>query len=130
MEKNEQDLVDRLKDFATVQGKQRTWVSFLSDAQLLELFLRLRNGEKSRLIARYAHDIWKINPSSTIHSLSQGITKFRKRIAHLLVTPLPANHVHHSDDTDTECSLETLVALADELERRIKKIIMEEKKPW
>jgi hypothetical protein len=59
----------------------------LTDEQLYELFLRLRSGENAKAIARHIQGGWGVNPEATVHSLSQGILKFKKRIAHLLVTP-------------------------------------------
>ena len=78
-------ILKELRDRACVRGKQRTWVSALSDEQLYELFMRLRNGESAKSIARHAQQVWKVKRNSSVHSLSQGILKFRRRISHLLV---------------------------------------------
>jgi len=85
-------IIEQLRERASVKGKQKTWVADLSDDQLYELFLRLRNGETAKSIARYIQKKWKVNPRSSIHSVSQGILKFKKRIAHLLLTP-PSNSI-------------------------------------
>jgi pentatricopeptide repeat protein len=77
----------QLRERASVRGKQKTWISALSNDQLYELFQRLRNGESAKSIAQYIQKVWKVNPESTTHSLSQGVLKFKRRIAHLLLTP-------------------------------------------
>lgn len=77
----------QLRERASVRGKQKTWISELSDDQLYRLYQRLRNGESAKSIAQYIQKVWKVNPESTTHSLSQGVLKFKRRIAHLLLTP-------------------------------------------
>jgi len=80
-------ILQQLRDRSCVKDKQRTWVSDLSDDQLYELFLRLRSGENAKTIARYIREGWGVNPETTVHSISQGVLKFKKRIAHLLINP-------------------------------------------
>jgi hypothetical protein len=84
-----QELIDQLRKASCVQGKQKTWISGLSDSQLLEIFHRLQNGETAKSIARHVQKAWGVNPTSSIHALSQGILKFRKRCSHLLEVPAP-----------------------------------------
>lgn len=80
-------IIEQLKKNASVRGKQKTWVSELSDDQIYELFLRLRKDEAAKSIARYIQKAWKVNPGSSAHSISQGVLKYKKRIAHLLLDP-------------------------------------------
>ena len=78
-------IIHQLRERSSVKGKQKTWVSELDDDQLYELFLRLRNGESAKSIARFIQKSWGILTSSSSHSLSQGVTKFRRRVGHLLI---------------------------------------------
>lgn len=80
-------ITKQLRERASVQKKQKTWISELSDEQLYRLYQRLRNGESAKSIAQYIQKAWKVNPESTTHSLSQGVLKFKRRIAHILLTP-------------------------------------------
>jgi len=83
-------IVKVLKEKASIPGKQETWVSsMLSDKQRYTIFLKLRRDETSRSIAGHIQKAWGILPDSTIHSISQGVTKFKKRIAHLLLDHQP-----------------------------------------
>jgi len=82
-------VIKQLRERTCVRGKQKTWISELSDDQLYELFQRLRNRESAKSIARYIQQAWGVLPESSVHSLSQGVLKFKKRIAHLLLTPQP-----------------------------------------
>jgi len=77
-------IIKELKERACVKGKQKTWISQICDDRLLHLFERLRTGESARSIAKFAQEEWGINPGSEIHSLSQAILKFRRRVADLL----------------------------------------------
>jgi hypothetical protein len=126
------DITDQLRRFASVPGKQRTSVSELTDDQLYELFLRLRNAEGAASIARHAQKVWKVNPHSSTHSISQGILKFRQRIAHLLLTgSIPnADGISNLDFTlspEEGSTLEIMEALAKDYQARVKAMIDEEK---
>ena len=81
------DIIEHLRRFSGVPGKERTWVSELDDNQLFELYLKIRNGESARGIARYVQKVWKVGCKASIHSVSQGILKFKQRISHLLLFP-------------------------------------------
>jgi hypothetical protein len=82
-------VIDQLRKNASVRGKQRTWISELTDEQIYQLFQRLRSGENAKSVARYLQKAWGVLPESTPHSVSQGILKFKRRIAHLLLDPPP-----------------------------------------
>lgn len=84
-------IIKELRKNASVPGKQKTWVSELEDDQLYELFLRFRKNETGKSIGRYIQKAWNVLPDSSAHSVSQGILKFKKRIAHLLLNPSPDN---------------------------------------
>lgn len=80
-------IISQLREHSFIHGKQKTWIYELTDEQLYELYQRLRKGQTANSIAQYVKKAWSINPKSSIHSISQGILKFRKRIAHLLLPP-------------------------------------------
>jgi hypothetical protein len=127
-------LTDQLRKLSCMKGKQKTWISELSDAQLLEIFHRLLNGETAKSIARHAQQAWKINPTSSIHALSQGILKFQKRCSHLLDAPPPCiqKESESSDplgaDFDPGDSLESLEFIAQSMRERIIGMIERENK--
>ena len=60
-------IIDNLKEHSSIKGKQKTWISELTDDQLYELYLRLRKDEPAKSIARYVQKVWKINPNSSAH---------------------------------------------------------------
>jgi hypothetical protein len=124
-------ILEQLRERACVRGKQRTWISELTDEQLYELFLRLRNGEGAKSIARYAQQAWAVGPKSTTHSVSQGILKFKKRIAQLLITA-PAERSlpsvpHDFSDGDPPEDLEDLMHIAQLQSERIRQMMAEER---
>jgi len=129
VEKSNKSITDQLRKCSLVSGKQRTWISELTDAKLYNLYLHLRSGEGSRSIAPHVMT-WKLGLTS-IHSIAQGISKFKKRIAHLLVLPN-----HHEDSVenmslpptaDGETPLDRMERLAMQLENRIKQMMEEER---
>lgn len=124
-------ILKQLRDRACVRGKMRTWVSALSDAQLYEIFLRLRNGENTRSIARFVQAAWDINPESSVHSISQGVIKFKRRIAHLLLNPSAGERDSclgpRICNIDNEDTLESLDNIAKLHRVRIKNMLEEEK---
>jgi hypothetical protein len=128
------ELIDQLRKLSCVKGKQRTWISGLSDAQLLEVFHRLQNGETAKSIGRHVQQAWEINPTSSIHALSQGILKFQKRCSHLLDAPAPCLQQDSElsaplgADYDPEDSLASLDYIARSMRDRIIGMIEREKK--
>ncbi|MFC1580081.1 hypothetical protein ACFL4N_04145 [Thermodesulfobacteriota bacterium] len=110
-------IIEQLRDRACVKGKQKTWISQLTDDQIYELYLRLRRNEPAKSIARHIQEVWKLNPKSSVHSTSQGILKFKKRIAHLILSPPPdAIKTSSSCDENKIDHLDTL----EEMERLTK----------
>jgi hypothetical protein len=128
------ELIDQLRKLSCVKGKQRTWISGLSDAQLLEVFHRLQNGETAKSIGRHVQQAWGINPTSSIHAISQGILKFQKRCRHLLDAPAPPTQQEKEfpeplgADYDPENSLASLDYIAHSMRERIIGMIEREKK--
>lgn len=120
------NLLRQLRELASVRGKQKTWVSELSDEQLHELYVRLRNGEAAKSIARHIQQVWKIRRKSSVHSLSQGILKYKGRIDHLLVSPAVEDSSHLSAPDDELDDLEDLEHIAHLQRERIKRMMEEE----
>jgi len=124
-------VVEELRRFSFVKRKQKTWVSTLNDRQLYALFKKIEKGESAKSIAKYVQHFWKVNPDSSVHSVSQGILKFRKRIDHLLQKPetkdLDRNILQEQFNLDPVQSLETNERIAERLRNRIEKMMAEER---
>jgi hypothetical protein len=123
-------LIKQLRKCSCVKGKQKTWVSELTDDQLYNLFLRIRNHESAKSIAQYIQKAWGISPKSTVHSISQGILKFKKRIAHLILDPPKDDEqpppIFDYDPVDGLGSLEEMEQIAKLQRSRIKRLMLEE----
>lgn len=88
-----QYIIKKLRELSQIKGKQRTWVSECNNDQLWELFQRIKNGESAKSIAQTVQKKWKINTHSSIHSISQGILKFKRRIIELIERDVPGERV-------------------------------------
>ncbi len=123
--------IEELRKKASVAGKERTWISGLTDDQIYEVFTRLKNGESAKSIAKHVREAWQINAQSSVHSISQGILKFSRRIAHLLINPSPCRNDFlpnpYEPENEDKTPGDTLEEIADQQESRIKRIISEEK---
>lgn len=123
-------IIQELKKCSCIKGKQRTWISELSDEQLYQIYLKIRTGEKAQSIARFCQEIWGINPDSTAHSISLGILKFKKRIDHLLIVvqSYPAEQINLPPITSSANihSLEANQIIASKLRERINRLLREE----
>jgi hypothetical protein len=119
-------VLKELRKCCAVKNKQETWVFRLNDDRLWEMFLRLRNEESARDIARHALNVWGLNPKSSVHSVSQGILKFKKRISHLLLSPPPDLGLESVATADPDCSLEVLENIAKLHRARIQRMMLEE----
>ena len=122
-------IIKQLRERASVRDKQKTWVSELTDDQRYEIFLKLRNNHTAKQIALYVQNKWKVLPDSTPHSVSQGILKFKKRIAHLLLNPLPEDtsvtHLKYEDGDNLE-GLEAIEHITRLQVKRIRRMVAEE----
>lgn len=125
-------ILQQLRERSFVHGKQRTWISELTDEQRYDLFLRLRNGETAKSIARFIQNDWGVNTETTVHSISQGILKFKKRIAHLLETPTNEEKDSCSGpvtgDSAPLGALESLENIANLSRARIQAMLAEEER--
>jgi len=125
-------ITKQLRERASIRGKQQTWVSRLSDEQLYQLYVKLRNGESAKSIAKHIQKAWKVSPRSTVHSVSQGILKFRGRIPDLLeidapprvAPPPPQRSSFNPDDVDDLMGLELIIRGQRE---RIERMMREER---
>lgn len=124
-------LVKNLRKCTFVPGKERTWISDLSDDHLLSVYSKLKNGESAKAIARHVLEVWKINSKATPHSISQGILKFKGRIAHLLITTAgvgtPPSFRESPAERSDRTPADELEDIAEQQEDRIKRIIKEER---
>ncbi len=127
-------IIDELKKRSCVPGKQRTWISDLTDNQLYELYKRLQSGQKAKPIARWIQKKWGIRTNSSAHSLSQAVLKFRKRIESLIDSPYLEENKNTQQFTpdlgegDQLESLERNERIARRLRERINRLINEEEK--
>ncbi len=128
---NKEKIIQALREHASVKGKQKTWVAKLSDEHIYQLFLKIRNNESAKEIARQIQLEWKVRPQSTIHSLSQGILKFQNRTSHICLTP-PQSCENKNSYSAQQCfdisgdSLEDNENIARNLRIRINRLIKEE----
>ncbi len=124
-------IIEQLRKNSCVKGKQQTWVSTLTGDQLYELFLKFRNGESAKSIAGYIQKAWEVNPKSSQHSVSIGLTKFKKRIAHLLLQPTVessgGNTCEGYNENDTVGSSERMETITHLQLDRICRMIAEER---
>jgi hypothetical protein len=124
-------IIEHLRRFSSITGKEKTWIGKLKDNELFELFVKIKNGESARAIARHAQKVWKVNPKSSTHSISQGISKFKQRVSHLLLSPPSASDEANASGSppefEEESTLETMENIARQYEVRIKRMIVEEK---
>ena len=125
-------VIQRLRELSNVKNKQPTWISFCSDEQLYELFLRLRNEESSRSIASFVQKAWKLPTGGDVHSLAQGISKFKRRIHDLLqasLVPVETEQkeekiLSRQEEHDDLLALERVIRLQRE---RIERMLKEER---
>jgi hypothetical protein len=129
MEKKE--LIKELRGCSTVSGKQRTWVSDLKDDHLYKLFCMIKRGQTAKSIAKSIQQLWKIKPNSTVHSISQGILKFKKRVNHLLTSSVEKKETDFNFGSSKMSSplksLQKNEKIASDLRSRIEKMIKEER---
>ena len=126
MDKN---IINQLRAASSVKGKQKTWIFDLDNEKIHELFMRIKNGDSAKSIAQHCQLTWEIRPDSSVHSLSQGILKFKKRIAHILAsspTQESTPQVSSRILDDPSSNLETNEQIARNLRLRIERLMREE----
>jgi hypothetical protein len=124
------EMIKTLRERSCVKGKQETWISGLSDKQLYSVFIKIKGGGSNRSIARYVKKYFLKDTKSSIHSLAQGVGKFKKRIADLLLPEkakdLSLNFESEMSLLDPIQKLELNEQLAALQRARIKRLMAEE----
>lgn len=125
------ELIKKLRNCSSIPGKQKTWISGLSDGQLFSLFKMLKRNQTAKSVAKYIQMKWGIKPKSSAHSLSQGIIKYRNRINHLFTsTSSEEKTIIDLDDFKRDTPLESLLrneAIASSFRDRIDTMMREER---
>jgi len=125
------NMIKQLREASYIKGKQKTHISRLSDNQLYELYLRLKNGENAKSIAKKIKKSNKAMRDSSIHSISKGVLKFKNRIKHLLTQESLEDDdtaIHKTENIDQLSDTERLQYLADRQLRRILAMMDEEER--
>ena len=73
-------LLKKLRTAVAPPGKKGSWLKFLNDAQLLEVFYRLQQGQPAHGLVLMAQKEWRIKPNSQTNSLARSLRKFRKDV--------------------------------------------------
>ena len=94
-------LVEQLRKFASVRGKEKTWVTLLEGQRLFEIFIRLQRGESHKLSpgmwwihGRYVQTLHSTAPPKASANSSEESAIFlshlpNKKIASLIIIDLP-----------------------------------------
>lgn len=69
-------LIKRLRRIVEPPGKKGTWLRHLSDAQLAEIYFRLRTGQAAYALAKICQEQWGIMVRSQPQSLARSIRSF------------------------------------------------------
>lgn len=72
-------LIDRLRRLVAPPGKKGTWLRHLSDAQLSEVYFRLKLGAACYALARMAQEQWGVMVQSQAQSLARSVRSFRDK---------------------------------------------------
>jgi hypothetical protein len=126
----EKEFIDKIRNCSKIKGKQKTWISELSDRQLVKLFLMVKRGQSAKSIAREIQIKWGVRKRSNIHSLSQAVLKFKQRTSdlsdplHLKHSKAPSFNKAEYQPTD---NLEQNEKIASDLRQRIDRLMKEER---
>jgi hypothetical protein len=89
-------LINRLRKIVAPPGKKGTWMRHLSDAQLAEIYFRLRAGQACYAMAKMAQEQWGVMTQSHVQSLARSVRQFRdKSLGDLQIAKITG------DDKDT-----------------------------
>ena len=85
----DKETIKSLRSLSFIKGKQKTWISELTDEQLGTVFNKIKNGETNMAIARHLQEKLGVMSESSTRSVSQAISKFKKRVEDisLFLTP-------------------------------------------
>jgi hypothetical protein len=83
------EIIKSLRNRSFIKGKQKTWVSDLTDEQLWTIFVKIKNGETNTEIARHIQEKLGVMSESSMRSVAQAIGKFKKRVGDISLLPAP-----------------------------------------
>jgi hypothetical protein len=92
-------LIRKLRHIVRPPGKKGTWLRFLSDRQLAEVYQRLKQGQSIYSITRIAQSHCSSQRNSSIKSLSRAVRQFREAALGDLA-PIPAGRGKQKDKKD------------------------------
>jgi hypothetical protein len=72
--------IERLRLAVSPPGKKSLWLKDLSDAQLAEVWVRLKNGQALDHVTRIVGEKWKVRQDLKKRSMSLGLKVFRERV--------------------------------------------------
>lgn len=73
-------LIKKLREVVQPPGKKGTWMRYLTDEQLAEVYYRLRAGQRPATISRIAQDEWHLMKQSARGDLSRIVIRFRNKV--------------------------------------------------
>jgi len=80
----EASLIRKLRGIVEPEGKRGSWMRFMSDKQLLEVYHRLKLNHGIGHIVRIVQKEWKICPESAPQNLRKAVKKFRDKTVGLI----------------------------------------------
>ena len=83
------EIIKSLRKRSFIRGKQKTWISDLTDEQLWMIFTMIKKGETNMAIARHLKEKFGVMSESPTRSVSQAISKFKKRVSDISLLPTP-----------------------------------------
>lgn len=71
--------IQQLRDIVQPRGKKGTWLRFLNDNRLCEVYYRLKSGQPAYKIARIAQERWGIKREAKTESMSRAVRAFKDK---------------------------------------------------
>ena len=81
----DKEIIKVLRNRSFIDGKERTWISELTDKQLWDITIKVINREPLTEIAKDLKKRGWTKSESSVRSISQGISKYSNRIADVLI---------------------------------------------
>lgn len=73
-------MLHKLRNIVSPPGKKGTWMRYLSDLQLAEVFHRLRLRQSPNYICKIAQNDWGVQPRSEIKSMARAVRALRNDV--------------------------------------------------
>jgi hypothetical protein len=73
-------ILRKLRESVAPPGKRGTWLRYLDDDRLAEVFVRLQSGTSCHHIASVAQKEWGIKPSSKTQSLARAVRQLKDKM--------------------------------------------------